>query len=212
MSSKGWRWRMRKRAVKKINKKEIDRGTYRTLFFATLKLSACTFGGGFVIIPLMRKKFVEQLGWIDEQEMLDLAAIAQSSPGAIAVNASILVGYHVAGAVGALITVLGTVLPPLVIISVISLFYQAFRDSAIVSMAMAGMLCGVAAVICDVVINMSRTILRQRRILPLAVLLGSFVAVRFFDVNVVIVILICGAVGALETWLRKKPRKEADGK
>lgn len=212
MSSKGWRWRMRKRAVKKINKKEIDRGTYRTLFFATLKLSACTFGGGFVIIPLMRKKFVEQLGWIDEQEMLDLAAIAQSSPGAIAVNASILVGYHVAGAVGALITVLGTVLPPLVIISVISLFYQAFRDSAIVSMAMAGMLCGVAAVICDVVINMSRTILRQRRILPLAVLLGSFIAVRFFDVNVVIVILICGAVGALETWLRKKPRKEADGK
>lgn len=212
MSSKGWRWRMRKRAVKKINKKEIDKGTYRTLFLATLKLSACTFGGGFVIIPLMRKKFVEQLGWIDEQEMLDLAAIAQSSPGAIAVNASILVGYHVAGAVGALITVLGTVLPPLVIISVISLFYQAFRDSAIVSMAMAGMLCGVAAVICDVVINMSRTILRQRRILPLAVLLGSFVAVRFFDVNVVIVILICGAVGALETWLRKKPRKEADGK
>ena len=70
---------------------------YRTLFFSTFKLSACTFGGGLVIIPLMRKNFVEELVWIEEDEMLDLTAIAQSSPGAIAVNASILVGYHVAG-------------------------------------------------------------------------------------------------------------------
>ena len=53
---------------------------YRKLFFSTFKLSACTFGGGFVIIPLMRKKFVEELGWIEEDEMLDLTAIAQSSP------------------------------------------------------------------------------------------------------------------------------------
>ena len=104
---------------------------YKKLFFSTFKLSACTFGGGFVIIPLMRKKFVEELGWIDEDEMLDLTAIAQSSPGAIAVNASILVGYHVAGFPGAMLTVLGTVLPPLIIISIISMFYQAFRDNAI---------------------------------------------------------------------------------
>ena len=99
-----------------------------TLFTSTLKLSACTFGGGFVIIPLMRKKFVDQLHWIDGREMLDLVAIAQSSPGAIAVNASIIIGYHVAGISGALIAAVGTVLPPLVIISIISLFYQAFRD------------------------------------------------------------------------------------
>lgn len=198
--------------MKRINKQAIDGRTYRTLFLSTLKLSACTFGGGFVIIPLMRKKFVEQLGWIDEQEMLDLAAIAQSSPGAIAVNASILVGYHVAGWIGALITVLGTVLPPLVIISVISLFYQAFRDSAVVSMAMAGMLCGVAAVICDVVISMARTILQKRRVLPIAVLVGSFIAVRFFDVNIVIVILVCGGIGALDTWLRREPRGKEEEK
>ena len=74
--------------------KKVDGRTLRTLFFSTFKLSACTFGGGFVIIPLLRKRFVAELGWIEEQEMLDLAAIAQSSPGAIAVNASILVGYH----------------------------------------------------------------------------------------------------------------------
>ena len=132
------------------------------LFLSTFKISACTFGGGFVIIPLLRRKFVEELGWIDEQEMMDLTAIAQSSPGAIAVNASILVGYRVAGIPGAMLTVLGTVLPPLIIISVISLFYKAFRDNAIVNAAMAGMLCGVAAVILDVVINMIKGIFKQK--------------------------------------------------
>ena len=80
---------------------------YWQLFLSTFKLSACTFGGGFVIIPLMRERFVKELHWIDEEEMLDLTAIAQSSPGSIAINASILVGYHVAGIPGALITVVG---------------------------------------------------------------------------------------------------------
>ena len=76
---------------------------YRKLFLSTFELSACTFGGGFVIIPLMRKKFVEELGWIEEEEMLDLTAIAQASPGAIAVNASIMLGYHIAGIPGAIL-------------------------------------------------------------------------------------------------------------
>ena len=177
------------------------------LFLSTLKLSACTFGGGFVIIPLMRKKFVEELHWIDEQEMMDLTAIAQSSPGAIAVNASILVGYHAAGIIGALITVLATVLPPLVIISVISFFYTAFRDNAIVNMAMAGMLAGVAAVICDVVITMGKEIMKQKRILPVIVLIASFIAVRFFSINVILVILACGLVGAMDTLWQEKKRK-----
>ena len=183
---------------------------YRELFLSTFRLSACTFGGGFVIIPLMRKRFVEELGWIEEDEMLDLTAIAQSSPGAIAVNASILVGYHVAGVPGAMITVLGTVLPPLMIISVISLFYQAFRDNAIVNMAMSGMLCGVAAVICDVVINMAKAVLKKKRILPVLVMIGSFVSVHFFSVNIIVIILVCGAIGAADTWYRGKAAKEGD--
>lgn len=187
-------------------------GKFLKLFLSTFQLSACTFGGGFVIIPLMRKRFVEELGWIEEQEMMDLTAIAQSSPGAIAVNASILVGYHVAGIPGALLTVLGTVLPPLIIISVISFFYQQFRDNVIVNMAMAGMLAGVAAVICDVVINMTKNVFQQRKILPVLVLVGSFVAVRFYDVNIMIVILLCGLIGAWETWRREKLHKEAFGK
>ena len=158
----------------------------------------------------MRKTFVEELGWIEEDEMLDLTAIAQSSPGAIAVNASILVGYHVAGFPGAMITVLGTVLPPIIIISIISMFYKAFRDNVIVNMAMAGMLCGVAAVICDVVINMAKTIFQKKRLLPVIVMLGSFVAVRFFSVNIIIIILVCGLIGAADTWYQDKVKKRGE--
>ena len=165
-----------------------------------------------MIVPLMRKRFVEELGWIEEQEMLDMTAIAQSSPGAIAVNAAILVGYHVAGISGALLTVLGTVIPPMIIISVISMFYQAFRDNAVVNLVMAGMLCGVAAVIFDVVIDMTKTIFEKKKILPVLVLIGAFIAVRFFSVNILLVILVCGIIGILETWQREKTNREAMGK
>lgn len=189
-----------------------NRNKYRQLFFSTFKLSACTFGGGFVIIPLMRKRFVEELGWIEEEEMLDLTAIAQSSPGAIAVNAAILVGYRACGFAGALISVLATVLPPLIIISVISLFYQAFRDNAIVNMAMAGMLCGVAAVIFDVVLNMMKGIFQKKRILPVLVMIGAFIAVRYFSVNIIVIILLCGIIGAADTLIREKCRKGGDGR
>ena len=181
-----------------------EKKKYLKLFISTFKLSACTFGGGFVIIPLMRKKFVEELHWVEEQEMLDLTAIAQSSPGAIAVNASILIGYHVAGVFGALLTVLGTILPPLIIISIISFFYTAVRDNAIVSMAMSGMLSGVAAVICDVVLTMGSGIIGQKRVLPIAVMLASFVAVRFFNVNIILIILTCGVIGAIDTYASRK--------
>ena len=182
---------------------------YWQLFLSTFKLSACTFGGGFVIIPLMRERFVKELHWIEEEEMLDLTAIAQSSPGSIAINASILVGYHVAGIPGALITVVGSALPPLIIISIISAFYQAFRSNKHVSMAMAGMLAGVAAVIFDVVINMAWPILKKKRLLPIAVMLAAFVATRFFSVNIILIILVCGVIGALDTlYLQKKEAEE----
>ena len=181
---------------------------FKQLFLSTFQLSACTFGGGFVIIPLMRKKFVEKLGWIEEQEMMDLAAIAQSSPGAIAVNASILVGYHLAGIPGALVAVVGTVLPPLIIISIISMFYVAFRSNAIVSMAMTAMLAGVAAVICDVVLSMAGNILRLRDLISIVVLVGAFCAVRFWGVNIILIILICGVLGALRQTLYPPKSRE----
>ena len=177
------------------------------LFGAMLTISACTFGGGFVIVSLMKRKFVDEYGWLEESEMLDYTAIAQSCPGAIAVNASILVGYRAAGVPGALIAILGTVLPPLIIISVISLFYQQFRDNAIVSVAMAGMLAGVAAVIADVVISMTGQIIRRRSAVAVLTLIAAFIAARFFDMSIIAIILVSGLVGILE-W-RFAARKEA---
>lgn len=183
-----------------IKKREI----YWKLFASTFQLSAFTFGGGFVIIPLMRKKFVEKLNWLEEEEMLDITAIAQSAPGAIAVNASILVGYRVAGVLGALITVLGTVLPPLLMLSVISYFYLAFRSNQAVDFVMKGMGAGVAAVICDVVVTMAGPIVREKRLLPLLVLAGAFVASCILKVHVLIIILVCGVIGALDTIYQKR--------
>lgn len=171
-----------------------------TLFFSTLRISACTFGGGFVIVPLLRRKFVEDLGWVEDREMLDLAAIAQSAPGPIAVNASVLVGYKVAGIPGALTAALGTALPPLVIISIISLFYAAFRANPVVDMVMKSMLAGVAAVIADVVITMAGKVCSGKKwLVPLITMVLAFVAVYFFKVNIILVILACGVLGALQT-------------
>lgn len=177
---------------------------YWKLFSSTFTLSAFTFGGGFVIIPLMRKKFVEEYHWIEEEEMLDMTAIAQSSPGAIAVNASIIIGYRLAGVLGALITVLGTVLPPLIILTVISYFYAAFRDNRTVQALMTGMQVGVAAVIADVVYDMGKSVVKEKNILPILVMAAAFIAVYFFKVNVIVIILAAGIVGCGSIFLRKK--------
>ena len=87
-----------------------------SLFFSMLYISAFTFGGGFVIVTLMKRRFVDELTWLDEQEMLDMTALAQSSPGAIAVNAAVLVGWKTGGFAGMLTAALGTVLPPVAIL------------------------------------------------------------------------------------------------
>ena len=117
------------------------------LFISTLYLSAFTFGGGYVIVTLLKQKFVDELHWIDDEEMLDLVAIAQSSPGAIAVNGAIVVGYKLAGIPGILCSVLGAILPPFVILTVISFFYTAFKTNFVVQAMLRGMKAGVSAVI-----------------------------------------------------------------
>ena len=171
---------------------------YFKLFTSTFKISAFTFGGGFVIIPLMRKQFVEKLQWIDDDEMLDLTAIAQSSPGPIAVNASILVGYKASGIPGALISILGTVIPPFLIISIISHFYIAFRDNRYISLLMDGMLIGVAAVIADLVISMAWEIIKRKRVIQISMLFVSFILVEFFNLNIIILIMLAALVGYID--------------
>ncbi len=175
-----------------------------TLFISTFTLSAFTFGGGYVIVPLMRKKFVETLGWIDEEEMLDLIAIAQSAPGPIAVNSSIIIGYRLAGIPGALVTTFGTVLPPMVILSVISQFYTAFRDNVVVSLVLKGMGIGVAAVIVDVVYTMAKGVVKTKDALWIIVMCVALVVALFTSLNVVFVILACGVVGAINVIVQDK--------
>lgn len=187
-----------------------DMKFYLKLFTSTFYLSAFTFGGGFVIIPLMRKKFVEEYKWIDEKEMLDLTAIAQSAPGAIAVNAAILVGYRLAGVLGSLITILGTVLPPLIILMIVSIAYTAFRDNLFVKYVLKGMQAGVAAVILDVTVSMVKNILKEKKILPVIVMAGAFIVTFFTDINVFFVILASGMIGGTVMYHSKYRKKSGE--
>lgn len=159
-------------------------------------------------MPLMQKKFAKELKWIEEDEMLDLVAIGQSAPGPIAVNTSILVGYRMAGFRGALLTILGTVLPPLIIITIISYFYIAFRDNPIIKALLLGMQAGVAAIIVDVVIDMASKIFKNKRVLPIVVMILAFIAAAIFNVNIMIILVICGVLGAYTTYRTNRQAKE----
>lgn len=168
------------------------------LFLSTLYISAFTFGGGFVIVTFMKKKFVDELHWIDEDEMLDLTAIAQSSPGSIAVNAAILVGWRIGGALGIAIAVLGTLLPPMLILSMISFFYAAFASNRYVALTLRGMQAGVAAVILDVVCSLGSKVVKEHSVLSIALMLCAFAATFFFKINVVFILLAAALVGAVK--------------
>lgn len=181
------------------------------MFTSTFTLSMFTFGGGFVIVPLMKKKFVDELHWVEEKEMMDLVAIAQSSPGAIAVNGSIIIGYRLKGIVGALVNILATVLPPLIILTIISYCYDAFRSSTVVSFAMRGMQAAVAAVIVDVVFNMIKGLIVERNQVGIVIMVLALIANTVFKVNILILIVVCGAIGTVNTMSREKARKERIG-
>lgn len=183
----------------KLSRKEL----LKKLFSITFMQSACTFGGGFVIISMMKKKFVEDLGWIEEEEMLDLTAISQSSPGALGVNIAIAAGYRLAGISGALVCTLGAVLPPLIIISLISLCYDAFKENEIVALALKVMRAGVAAVIVDVVYSLASNIVKTRSVLYIFMMIACFIAIFFFHVSSALIILICGLAGLLTAERRK---------
>ena len=170
---------------------------YRELFLSTLKLSAFTFGGGYVIITLMKKTFIDQKHWLTENDMLDMTAIAQSAPGAIAVNASIIVGYRLAGWRGAAVALLGTVIPPLVILSLAALVYAQLINNPTVVWLLRGMQIGVAAVIADVVLTMAENVIRHRKPLQLLLMAFAFITAYALNVNVMLIIVSAGILGAL---------------
>lgn len=178
--------------------------TLATLFLSMLYISAFTFGGGYVIVTLMKKRFVDELHYIDEQEMLDMTALAQSSPGPIAVNAAILVGMKTAGAAGMCTAVLGTIIPPMTILSVISVFYALFKDNPSVSLVLKGMQSGVAAVILDVVLTMAKKIVKTGSAVRMMTMAGAFIAVYCLNINVIVIIAAAAGIGIVSALAEKR--------
>lgn len=190
------------------NKKEKKKHILMTLFLATLYLSAFTFGGGYVIVSLLKNKFVDHYHWIDEEEMLDLVAIAQSSPGAIAVNGSIVVGYKIAGIPGVLVSVFGAIIPPMVIISIVSVFYNLFSTNKMIAALLSGMKAGVGAVIASVVYDIGKNVVKTKDLMNIIIMIISFCISYFLDINVIFIILSVGILGFVRTLIYEK-KKEA---
>jgi len=163
-----------------------------TLFISSLYISAITFGSGYVIVSVVKKRFVDELKWIDEAEMINLIALAQSSPGVMAANAVLLVGYRTAGAAGAFLAVLGVAIPPLITISIVSFFYNALRENAIVSAVLKGMQAGACAVICDVVVSLFFNVMEdksRRTAVKITIMVSAFAAAFVFGINVILIVL-----------------------
>ena len=179
---------------------------YFKLFRIMFTLSAFTFGGGYVIVSLMKTEFVDRLKWIDEEEMLNLVAIAQSSPGAVAVNGSILVGYKVGGIRGAIVSILGTILPPFIILSIISVFYNQFKSNIYVSAFLKAMQPAIAAIIISVVIQLARNIIKQREMYFIIIMGVAFICAYFININIIFIILACAVLGGI--YAVYKNRKE----
>lgn len=182
----------------------LQKKSYWKLFTTMLYLSAFTFGGGFVIVSLMRKKFVKEYHWIEEKEILNLIAIAQSSPGSLSINISILVGYKLAGIPGALISITATALPPLITLSIVSFFYISFKDNVTVNALMKGMQAAIAAIIFDVTFSLAKDVVKRKELIFSLMTIIVFIAVYFFEINIIFIVLVCGAIGAISSGYKFK--------
>lgn len=177
------------------------------LFITNLYLSAFTFGGGYVIVTLMKNKYVDEYHWIDEKEMLDLIAIAQSAPGAIAVNGAIVVGYKLAGIKGAIVSIIATILPPFIILSIVSMFYEIFKSNQIIALMLSGMQGAVGAIIASVTYDMALGVVKEKQTLPIIVMVVAFLSIYLFNINIVLVILACGILGIVENMINRRVTK-----
>ena len=171
--------------------------SYRKLFISTFLISAFTVGGGFVLIPLMKAKFVDEYGWLKENEALDLVSIAQSAPGVMAANSSIIMGYRMGGFLGSLTALLATVLPPLITLTVISYFYDAVATNPYVRMFLKGMQCGVTAILINVVLDLVIKQVKKKLALPLIIMAGAFIAAVIFKINIMQIIAVVAVIGFL---------------
>lgn len=174
------------------------------LFAINLFISAFTFGGGYVVIPMIRKYYVEKKNYFDEEELMKIAAISQSSPGAIAINMSALSGFRVAGKAGLLISCIAAVLPPLLILSVVSAIYSLIRDNTVVNAVLNGMEAGVAALIVDLIYDMYLLIVKEKSRFFMLMAPAVFLLNYVFKINVAILIITCALLCAVRVWFRTR--------
>lgn len=165
------------------------------LFITFFRINAITFGGGYTIVAILRDEFVIHKKIIDEGEMLDLIALAQSGPGAMAINTSVLTGYKLRGPMGAVTCMLASVLPCIIIITIISYFYQEFRANYFVNAALVGMSGVIAAVLIVTTYNMAKNVLRKHPIFSSIVMAVAFCLSFFLHINSGLIVLSFGAMG-----------------
>lgn len=167
------------------------------LFKANIIISCLAVGGGYMIIPLMKKQFIDKARAFDFDELIEMYAIAQSAPGAIAVNLSAVTGYRIAGITGAVVSCIAAVLPPLIIISIVAACYQQFIHNEMINAALKGMIAAIAAIIIDVVLDMAKNVAQARERLGLFTAAAVFAAAFVFNVNAILLIILSLAAYAL---------------
>ena len=177
---------------------------YLWLFKVNFFISAFTFGGGYVVIPMIRKYFVTEKHLFSEDELMDMAAIAQSSPGAIAINLAVLAGFRSAGFSGAVLCGVSSVLPPFLILSVISTCYQVFRDLPVVAAVLKGMEAAVGALIVDIVFDMGAAVLKEKKPFFASLMPAAFAGSFLLGINVMVILLICVAACLTYYYLSAK--------
>lgn len=178
------------------------------LFLTFLKIGALTFGGGYAMIPLIQRETVEKKKWISNSDILDIVAIAESTPGPIAINTATFVGYRVAGILGAMLATLGVVLPSFLIIFAISLVLAQFENNTVVKYAFAGIRAGVLALIIKALYMMYKQ--APKHIISYIIMAAAFAVSAFTGTNVLWIILGCAATGIISSLIMaKKEKKES---
>ncbi|MBQ8204114.1 MAG: chromate transporter [Clostridia bacterium] len=173
-----------------------------SIFWVFFRIGAFTFGGGYAMIPLIQKETVENKKWITDDDILEIVAIAESTPGPIAINASTFVGYRVAGFWGAFFGTLGTVIPSFTIIFLISFVLREFQDIKAVQYAFSGIRAGVLALLIKALITMYKK--APKGLVSYIVMAASFIIVGFFDINVLYVIIFCAVFGLVTSLLAER--------
>lgn len=182
-----------------------DRKTLLLLFSSFIKIGAFTFGGGYAMIPLIEKEVVEKRKWITDKEILEIIAIAESTPGPIAVNAATFIGHKTAGFLGALGATAGVVLPSFLIIAGVSFVLRQFENLKVVKFAFEGIRAGVLALIVKALVSMYKQCPRKK--ISYIIVTFAFFCVAFFRINVLIVIIICAVIGLAYSIMAERREK-----